>query len=162
MDKRSRATTDTERAVVFFAALMIALTLLARGLMAELPLTLGLGTPARFVKTVPSADYVRILMTNVNRSLLSLGEAKLAIQAATSIGYDTQALGLMAVAVALIGVNVAMMHGLGPGQQLDGSARTDHGRGLIYRLYLYFCAAPKYAAKRCKDNDEPAIDYSPG
>jgi hypothetical protein len=77
-------------------------------------------------------------------------EAKLAIQAATSIGYDTQALSLMAVAVALIGVNVAMMHGLGPGQQLDGSARRDYGRRLIHRLYLYFCAAPKYAAERCK------------
>jgi hypothetical protein len=33
-----------ERAVVFFAGLMIALTLLARGLMAELPLKLGFGT----------------------------------------------------------------------------------------------------------------------
>jgi hypothetical protein len=53
-------------------------------------------------------------MKNVNQSLLSLGEAKLGIQAATSIGYDTQALGLMAVAVALIGVNVALARGLGP------------------------------------------------
>jgi hypothetical protein len=53
-------------------------------------------------------------MKNANQSLLSLGEAKLAIQAATSIGYDTQALGLMAVAVALIGVRVVLMHGFGP------------------------------------------------
>jgi hypothetical protein len=30
-------------------------------------------------------------------ALLSVGETKLGIQAATSIGYDTQALGLMAV-----------------------------------------------------------------
>jgi hypothetical protein len=34
----------TERGVVFFAALMIALTLLGRGLMGELPLKLGFGT----------------------------------------------------------------------------------------------------------------------
>lgn len=33
-----------ERAVVFFAGLMVALTLLARGLMVELPLKLGFGT----------------------------------------------------------------------------------------------------------------------
>ena len=46
-------------------------------------------------------------------ALLSMGEAKLGIQAATSIGYDTQALGLMAVAVALAGVNVALMGALG-------------------------------------------------
>jgi hypothetical protein len=52
-------------------------------------------------------------MKNVSQSLLSLGEAKLAIQAATSIGYDSQALGLMAVAVALIAVDVALMGGLG-------------------------------------------------
>jgi hypothetical protein len=42
-----------------------------------------------------------------------LGGVKLGIQAATSIGYDTQAFGLMAVAVALIGVDVALMGGLG-------------------------------------------------
>jgi len=52
-------------------------------------------------------------MKGVSHSLLSLGQAKLEIQAATSIGYDTQALGLMAVAVALIGVNVALMRALG-------------------------------------------------
>ncbi len=52
-------------------------------------------------------------MKTVNRSLLSLGEAKLEIQAATSIGYDTQALGLMTVAVALIGVDVTLINGLG-------------------------------------------------
>jgi hypothetical protein len=46
-------------------------------------------------------------------SLLSLGEAKLTIQAAMSIGYDTQALGLMAVSVALTGVDVALRSGLG-------------------------------------------------
>jgi hypothetical protein len=46
-------------------------------------------------------------------ALLSVGEAKLGIQAATSIGYDTQVLGLMAVAVALAGVNVALMSALG-------------------------------------------------
>ena len=46
-------------------------------------------------------------------ALLSMGETKLGIQATTSIGYDTQALGLMAVAVALAGVNVALMGALG-------------------------------------------------
>ncbi len=46
-------------------------------------------------------------------ALLTVGGAKLGIQAATSIGYDTQALGLMAVAVALAGVNVALMGALG-------------------------------------------------
>jgi hypothetical protein len=53
-------------------------------------------------------------MKAVSHSLLSLGQAKLEIQAATSIGYDTQALGMMAVAVALISINVALIHGLGP------------------------------------------------
>jgi hypothetical protein len=48
------------------------------------------------------------------KSLLSVGQAKLSIQAATSIGYDTQALGLMAVTVALAGVNVALTSDLGP------------------------------------------------
>jgi hypothetical protein len=52
-------------------------------------------------------------MQNANQSLITLGEAKLAIQAAISVGYDTQALGLMAVAVALIGVNVALLDNLG-------------------------------------------------
>jgi hypothetical protein len=46
-------------------------------------------------------------------ALLSIGGTKLGIQAATSIGYDTQALGLMAVAVALAGVNVALTSALG-------------------------------------------------
>ena len=52
-------------------------------------------------------------MSDLSEALLSIGETKLAIQAATSIGYDTQALGLMAVAVALAGVNVALMGDLG-------------------------------------------------
>lgn len=52
-------------------------------------------------------------MSDLSESLLSLGETKLAIQATTSIGYDTQALGLMAVAVALASVNVALMGDLG-------------------------------------------------
>lgn len=52
-------------------------------------------------------------MKSATQSLLSLGETKLAIQTATTIGYDTQALGLMAVAVALIGVDVALMRSLG-------------------------------------------------
>lgn len=52
-------------------------------------------------------------MSDLSESLLSVGKTKLAIQAATSIGYDTQALGLMAVAVALAGVNVALMGALG-------------------------------------------------
>jgi hypothetical protein len=52
-------------------------------------------------------------MKSASQSLLSLGETKLTIQTATTIGYDTQALGLMAVAVALIGVDVALMHSLG-------------------------------------------------
>lgn len=52
-------------------------------------------------------------MSDLSEALLSVGETKLAIQAATSIGYDTQALGLMAVAVALAGVNVALMGVLG-------------------------------------------------
>jgi hypothetical protein len=52
-------------------------------------------------------------------ALLSVGEAKLGIQAATSIGYDTQALGLMAVAVALAGVNNVVVIG-----QLTGSVST--------------------------------------
>ena len=52
-------------------------------------------------------------MSGLSESLLSVGETKLAIQAATSIGYDTQALGLMAVAVALAGVDVALMGALG-------------------------------------------------
>jgi hypothetical protein len=42
-----------------------------------------------------------------------MGETKLGVQAALSIGYDTQALGLMAVAVALAGVNVALINDLG-------------------------------------------------
>jgi hypothetical protein len=46
-------------------------------------------------------------------ALLSVGEAKLGIQAAISVGYDTQALGLMAVAVALAGVDVALVSHLG-------------------------------------------------
>jgi hypothetical protein len=46
-------------------------------------------------------------------ALLSVGEAKLGIQAAISVGYDTQALGLMAVAVALAGVDVALLSHLG-------------------------------------------------
>ena len=46
-------------------------------------------------------------------ALLSIGEAKLGIQAAISVGYDTQALGLMAVAVALAGVDVALVSHLG-------------------------------------------------
>jgi hypothetical protein len=50
-------------------------------------------------------------------ALLSVGEAKLGIQAATSIGYDTQALGLMAVALA--GVNNVVVIG-----QLTGSVST--------------------------------------
>lgn len=53
-------------------------------------------------------------MKSASQSLLSLGEAKLGIQAAASIGYDTQALGLMGVAVALIGIDVALIGGLGP------------------------------------------------
>jgi hypothetical protein len=53
-------------------------------------------------------------MKNVSQTLVSLASTKLAIQAATSIGYDSQALGLMAVAVALIGVNVALVRDLGP------------------------------------------------
>lgn len=52
-------------------------------------------------------------MDDLSGALLSVGEAKLGIQAAMSIGYDTQALGLMAVAVALAGVNVALMSELG-------------------------------------------------
>src|ERR1700722_12404865 len=52
-------------------------------------------------------------MKSASQSLLSLGETKLAIQTATTIGFDTQALGLMAVAVALIGVDVALMRSLG-------------------------------------------------
>jgi hypothetical protein len=52
-------------------------------------------------------------MIDLSKALLSVGEAKLGIQAAMSIGYDTQALGLMAVAVALAGVNVALMGELG-------------------------------------------------
>jgi len=43
-----------------------------------------------------------------DESLRSLGEAQLQIQAATSIGYDTQALGLMAVDAALAGVVLAL------------------------------------------------------
>jgi len=53
------------------------------------------------------------LLNDLSEALLSVGEAKLGIQAATSIGYDTQALRLMAVAVALAGVNVALMSELG-------------------------------------------------
>jgi hypothetical protein len=51
--------------------------------------------------------------SDLSEALLSIGEAKLGIQAATSIGYDMQALGLMAVAVALASVNVALMNELG-------------------------------------------------
>ena len=40
----------------------------------------------------------------LDESLRSLGEAQLQIQVATSTGYDTQALGLMAVDAALAGV----------------------------------------------------------
>jgi hypothetical protein len=50
---------------------------------------------------------------DLSQSLLSMGETKLGVQAALSIGYDTQALGLMAVAVALAGVNVALISDLG-------------------------------------------------
>jgi hypothetical protein len=46
-------------------------------------------------------------------ALLSIGQTKLGIQAAVSVGYDTQALGLMAVAVALAGVDVALVSHLG-------------------------------------------------
>jgi hypothetical protein len=52
-------------------------------------------------------------MNDLSEALLSVGETKLGIQAAMSIGYDTQALGLMAVAVALAGLNVALMSELG-------------------------------------------------
>jgi hypothetical protein len=52
-------------------------------------------------------------MDGLSDALLSIGETKLGIQAATSIGYDTQALGLMAVAVALAGLDVALTGELG-------------------------------------------------
>jgi hypothetical protein len=52
-------------------------------------------------------------MSDLSEMLLSVGETKLVIQASMSIGYDTQALGLMAVAVALASVNVALMDTLG-------------------------------------------------
>lgn len=44
----------------------------------------------------------------LDEALRSLGEAQLQIQVATSIGYDTQALGLMAVGAALGGVLLAL------------------------------------------------------
>jgi hypothetical protein len=50
---------------------------------------------------------------DLSGELLSVGEAKLGIQAAVSIGYDTQALGLMAVAVALAGLDIALTSELG-------------------------------------------------
>jgi len=56
------------------------------------------------------------LLNDLSEALLSVGEAKLGIQAATSIGYDTQALGLMAGkrvlvtrATALIGLAFALL-----------------------------------------------------
>lgn len=52
-------------------------------------------------------------MNDLSESLLSIGEAKLGVQVATSVGYDTQALGLMAVAVGLAAVNIALMSDLG-------------------------------------------------
>jgi hypothetical protein len=52
-------------------------------------------------------------MDDLSGALLSVGDAKLGIQAATSIGYDTQALGLMAVAVALAGLDIALTSELG-------------------------------------------------
>ncbi len=50
---------------------------------------------------------------DLSDELLSVGEAKLGIQAAISVGYDTQALSLMAVAVALAGVDIALVGQLG-------------------------------------------------
>jgi len=52
-------------------------------------------------------------MSDLTESLLSMGEVKLGIQSATSVGYDTQALGLMAVAVGLAAVDIALMSDLG-------------------------------------------------
>lgn len=46
--------------------------------------------------------------STLDESLRSLGETQLQIQVATVIGYDTQALGLMAVAAALGGVLLAL------------------------------------------------------
>jgi hypothetical protein len=73
-----------ERAVVFFAGLMIALTLLARGLMAELPLKLGFGTgsveyservKAAAGGVIEAADELQVPIVEFNSRLAKLEQA---------------------------------------------------------------------------------------
>jgi hypothetical protein len=73
-----------ERAIVFFAGLMIALTLLARGLMAELPLKLGFGTgsveysqkvEAAVGGAVSAADHLLVPIGELSSRLADLERA---------------------------------------------------------------------------------------